>query len=197
MKRIIYSKFDKSAISELPRVTFPGEIVTVTSEEEAEKAVEELLHQPILGVDTETRPVFHKGQHHLVALLKMGVPSCIIHLLEDTTVPKIGLSLGDDMNMLHHRVKFSPGRFIDLQKMVSDFGIKDLSLQKLYANIFHERISKREQLSNWESDQLNPKQQLYAATDAWTCINLYETLTELRQTGDYELVKTDEEDQHV
>ena len=182
MKRIIYSKFDKSAISELPRVTFPGEIVTVTSEEEAEKAVEELLHQPILGVDTETRPVFHKGQHHLVALLqvsgrdkcylfrlnKMGVPSCIIHLLEDTTVPKIGLSLGDDMNMLHHRVKFSPGRFIDLQKMVSDFGIKDLSLQKLYA-----------------------------ATDAWTCINLYETLTELRQTGDYELVKTDEEDQHV
>lgn len=74
----------------------------------------------------------------------MGVPSCIIHLLEDTTVPKIGLSLGDDMNMLHHRVKFSPGRFIDLQKMVSDFGIKDLSLQKLYANIFHERISKRE-----------------------------------------------------
>ena len=99
--------------------------------------------------------------------------------------------------MLHHRVKFSPGRFIDLQKMVSDFGIKDLSLQKLYANIFHERISKREQLSNWESDQLNPKQQLYAATDAWTCINLYETLTELRQTGDYELVKTDEEDQHV
>ena len=169
MKRIIYSKFDKSAISELPRVTFPGEIVTVTSEEEAEKAVEELLHQPILGVDTETRPVFHKGQHHLVALLqvsgrdkcylfrlnKMGVPSCIIHLLEDTTVPKIGLSLGDDMNMLH------------------------------------------QQLSNWESDHLNPKQQLYAATDAWTCINLYETLTELRQTGDYELVKTDEEDQHV
>lgn len=134
---------------------------------------------------------------YLFRLNKMGVPSCIIHLLEDTTVPKIGLSLGDDMNMLHHRVKFSPGRFIDLQKMVSDFGIKDLSLQKLYANIFHERISKREQLSNWESDQLNPKQQLYAATDAWTCINLYETLTELRQTGDYELVKTDEEDQHV
>ena len=80
------------------------------------------------------------------------------------------------MNMLHHRVKFSPGRFIDLQKMVSDFGIKDLSLQKLYANIFHERISKREQLSNWESDQLNPKQQLYAATDAWVCTRIYDRL---------------------
>ena len=180
MKRIIYSKFDKSAISELPRVTFLGEIVTVTSEEEAEKAVEELLHQPILGVDTETRPVFHKGQHHLVALLQGERAGQVLPFPSQqdgrTLVyhPSLGGHdraedrpfLGDDMNMLHHRVKFSPGRFIDLQKMVSDFGIKDLSLQKLYANIFHERISKREQLSNWESDQLNPKQQLYAATDA-------------------------------
>ena len=207
MKKVIYSKFDKSAISSLPRVTFPGEIITITDEPGAKKAVDDLLRQPILGVDTETRPVFHKGQHHLVALLqvsgkdkcylfrlnKIGIPPCLIQLLEDKTVPKIGLSLGDDMNMLHHRTKFSPGNFIDLQKVVSGFGIEDMSLQKLYANIFHERISKREQLSNWENDQLTPKQQVYAATDAWTCINLYEELVQLRKTGNYELVRTEEE----
>lgn len=90
MKRIIYSKFDKSAISELPRVTFPGEIVTVTSEEEAEKAVEELLHQPILGVDTETRPVFHKGQHHLVALLQVsGRDKCYLSVSTRWAYPRV------------------------------------------------------------------------------------------------------------
>lgn len=211
MKKIIYSKFDKSVIPSLPRVTFPGEIVTINSEPEADRAVEQLLQQPILGIDSETRPVFHKGQHHLVALLqvsgkdkcylfrlnKIGLPASVIHLLEDKTVPKIGLSLNDDLNMLHHRAEFSPGNFIDLQKMVKGFGIEDMSLQKLYANIFHERISKREQLSNWESNELNNKQKLYAATDAWTCINLYEALNELQQTGDYELVKTESENNHV
>lgn len=211
MKKIIYSKFDKSAIPSLPRVTFPGEIVTINNEEDADKAVEQLLRQPILGIDSETRPVFHKGRHHLVALLqvsgkekcylfrlnKIGLTPSIIRLLEDKTVPKIGLSLRDDMSMLHHRADFSPGNFVDLQNMVRDFGIEDMSLQKLYANIFHKRISKREQLSNWESDVLNDKQKLYAATDAWTCINLYEALNELRQTGDYELVKPDDETNHV
>ena len=48
MKRIIYSKFDKSAISELPRVTFPGEIVTVTSEEEAEEALADACSEGML-----------------------------------------------------------------------------------------------------------------------------------------------------
>ena len=211
MKKILYSKFDKTAIPGLPRVTFPGEIITITEEWEAERAVEELLSEPILGVDTETRPVFHKGQRHLVALLqvsgkqrcylfrlnKLGTPPCIIRLLEDKKVPKIGLSLGDDMNMLHHRTPFKPGNFIDLQKLVSSFGIEDMSLQKLYANIFHERISKREQLSNWECDPLSDKQKLYAATDAWTCINIYEALAELQRTGDYQLVNTNKDQDHV
>ena len=33
------------------------------------------------------------------------------------------------------------------------------------------------------------KQKLYAATDAWSCIMLYEELMRLEQTGDYELIK--------
>lgn len=206
MKRILYNKFDKKAIQDLPRATFPGEIVTVASEEEANKAVDFLLSQTILGVDTETRPMFRRGQHHQVALLqvstkdtcflfrlnKIGLPACLIRLLEDKSVPKIGLSLNDDMSMLHQRANFTPGNFIDLQKMVKDFGIEDMSLQKLYANVFHERVSKREQLSNWENDVLNDKQKIYAATDAWTCINLYEVLSNLQQTGNYEIFKAEE-----
>ena len=59
---------------------------------------------------------------------------CIIKLLEDTTVLKVGLSLHDDFMMLHQRADFKIGRFIDLQDIVKEFGIDDLSLQKLYAN---------------------------------------------------------------
>lgn len=40
---------------------------------------------------------------------------------------------------------------------------------------------------------LTEKQKAYAATDAWACIMLYEELMKLEQTGDYELVKTTEE----
>ena len=202
MNRVLYNKFDKSRISQLPRVTFPGRIVVVLNEAEAEKAVNYLLSRDIIGIDTETRPTFRKGQHHKVALLQacdkevcflfrlnlLGMPDCIKRFLEDTTVPKVGLSLSDDMLMLHQRSAFKPGYFIDLQDYVKSLGIEDMSLQKLYANVFHERITKREQLSNWENQILSDKQKLYASTDAWTCINLYERLHELKHTGDYELI---------
>lgn len=202
MNKVIYNKFDKSRISLLPRVTFPGRIVVILNETEAEKAVDYLLSRDIIGIDTETRPVFKKGHRRKVALLQacdhdvcflfrlnyIGIPDCIKRFLEDTTVPKVGLSLSDDMLMLHQRANFKPGYFIDLQDYVKSLGIEDMSLQKLYANVFHERIAKREQLSNWENEVLNDKQKLYASTDAWTCIKLYERLHEMKETGDYQLV---------
>ena len=117
----------------------------------------------------------------------------IIRLLEDVSVPKIGLSLHDDIMSLHKRADFVPGNFIDLQKRVCELGVEDLSLQKLYANFFHEKISKNVRLSNWETDVLSESQKLYAATDAWACINIYEELLRLEETGDYRLVKTDEQ----
>ena len=192
----LYNKFDKKSISDLPRVTFPGKIVVVLTESEAQKAVDFLLSADILGIDSETRPVFKKGQHHKVALLQVstkdvcflfrlnliGMPSCIVRLLEDTTILKVGLSLHDDFMMLHQRRDFKIGRFIDLQN------IEDLSLQKLYANLFHERITKRQQLSNWEAPILTEQQKIYAATDAWTCIQIYERLQELHKTHNYETV---------
>lgn len=198
----LYNKFDKKSIPDLPRVTFQGKIVVVLNEEEANKAVDYLLSADILGIDSETRPVFKKGQHHKVALLQVstrdicflfrlnliGMPPCIIRLLEDTTVLKVGLSLHDDFMMLRQRADFKKGRFIDLQDIVSQFGIEDLSLQKLYANLFHERITKRQQLSNWEAPVLTEQQKTYAATDAWTCIQIYERLQELHNTKNYETV---------
>ena len=208
MMKTIYNKFDKAKIAALPRVLFNGRIVVVLTERDADKAVRYLLSQPILGVDTETRPSFKKGETHQVALLQvssydvcflfrlnqLGMSPSVKRLLEDTRVPKIGLSLRDDLLSLHKLADFNAGYFIDLQDHMREIGVEDLSLQKLYANFFAQKISKREQLTNWEADILQDKQKLYAATDAWSCIMLYEELMRLEQTGDYELIKVDNDE---
>ncbi len=205
--RILYSKFDKEAIHELPQVLFTGRIIVITSEKKAEKAVDFLLKQSILGVDTETRPVFRKGQSYKVSLLQvathdtcflfrlniLGITPSIKRLLENTETKMIGLSWHDDLLALHKRSDFKKGNFIDLQDIIGDLGIKDLSLQKLYANIFRQKISKRQRLTNWNNETLSEKQKQYAATDAWACIQLYEEIMRLKVSGDYQLVEVEEE----
>ncbi len=205
--RILYSKFNKEAIHELPQVLFTGRIIVITSEKKAEKAVDFLLKQSILGVDTETRPVFRKGQSYKVSLLQvathdtcflfrlniLGITPSIKRLLENTETKMIGLSWHDDLLALHKRSDFKKGNFIDLQDIIGDLGIKDLSLQKLYANIFRQKISKRQRLTNWNNETLSEKQKQYAATDAWACIQLYEEIMRLKVSGDYQLVEVEEE----
>ena len=206
MKKSIYNKFDKKIISTLPQVLFQGKIVVILNDTDAKEAVDCLLSSHILGVDTDTRPTFKKGQIHKVSLLQVatkdicflfrlnmiGINDDVKRLLENKSVPMIGLSWHDDILALHKRRAFNPGYFIDLQNIVGELGIKDLSLQKLYANIFHQKISKRQQLTNWDADVLNDKQKEYAATDAWACVMLYNEIMHLKQSGDYELVSGNE-----
>lgn len=199
---IIKDKFDKKDIQNLPRVMFDGRIVTVTVPSEADKVVNFLLTQPILGIDTETRPTFKKGTQNKVALLqvathdicflfrlnRIGITDSIKKLLEDCSVKKVGLSLHDDMHMLNQRRDFTPGTFIDIQKEIKEIGIEDMSLQKIYANLFGQKIAKNQQLSNWEADILTDAQKTYAATDAWACVMIHEKLKNLEKTHDYVLI---------
>ena len=199
--KIIFTKFDKKSINSLPRILFPGKIVLIDKAEDTEDAVNFLLSQPILGVDTETRPSFSKGRAFQVSLLQVsthdvcylfrlhltGITPAIIRFLEDKRVPKVGLSWHDDLLQLHRRAEFKAGYFIELQDEAKKFGLQDMSLQKLYANLFHQKISKAQRLSNWEASELKDSQLAYAATDAWCCIKLYEELLRLKQDGDYEI----------
>ena len=78
----LYNKVDKKSIPDLPRVTFQGKVVVVLNEAEANKAVDFLLSSDILGIDSETRPVFKKGQHHKVALLQVSTRDiCVLFRL--------------------------------------------------------------------------------------------------------------------
>ena len=190
----------------MPKVLFPGRIFVIYTESDAEKAVAYLKDQRIVGVDTETRPSFKRGTTHKVALLqistqdtcflfrlnRIGMPDSLQEFLMSDTL-KIGLSLKDDFNSLRKRQDMHPdrGSWIELQEYVGKFGIEDRSLQKIYANLFGEKISKNQRLSNWEADVLSEGQKLYAATDAWACVEIYNCLSELESTGNYEIIQNE------
>ncbi len=183
----------KSEIAGMPTLLYPGRIITIDTAADVEKAVKALSKEKILGIDTETRPAFKKGVHYNVSLLQLstadtcflirlcrtGMPESLTALLENTEITKVGVSLHDDYQALAKRKKFKAGGFFDLQKYVGKFGIEEMSLQKIYAIIFGMRISKSQQLSNWEQDVLTDKQKQYAATDAWACLNIYNRLKQI------------------
>ena len=182
---------DKKLISEMPKVVFPGRIIIIYTEDDARKAVAYLNRCSVVGVDTETRPSFKKGKVNSVALLqvatsdtcflfrlnRIGIPDFLEEFLQNDVL-KIGLSLRDDFNMLRRANNKDPrvGNWIELQDYVSRFGIQEKSLQKIYAILFGEKISKSQRLSNWETDVLTEAQQQYAATDAWATLRIYQKL---------------------
>lgn len=197
MKKLV-SRYDKNHIALLPKILFQGRIVVVQSEQEIVKAVSYLKRHKIIGIDTETKPVFKKGRGmNPVALLQVsthdtcflfrlthtGLTDELIDLLTDERIVRVGLSLKDDFMQLCRRRVFVPGSFVELQSIAKEMGIVDQSLQKLYANFFEKRISKSQQLTNWEADVLTEAQKRYAATDAWACIQIYEEMQELDRKG--------------
>ena len=204
---VIERTINKEDLRELPKATFPGRIYVIQSEAEANKAVDYLRSQKFVGIDSETRPSFKKGRIHKVALLQVcseeccflfrlnmiGIPQSLLSLLENPDVLKVGLSLKDDFLMLHKRAPFIPQGVIELQEYVRPFGIQDKSLQKIYALLFKLKISKSQQLSNWESDVLTDAQKQYAAMDAWACYSIYSLLQERTRTGDCEIAPLPEE----
>lgn len=202
----IKNTIDKAVIAGMSKVEFPGRIFVVYTEKDAEKAVEYLRTQQIVGVDTETRPSFKRGTIHKVALMqistedtcflfrlnRIGMPVSLQEFLQ-SDVLKVGLSLKDDFQVIRRRkdVHAEEGNWIELQDYVGRFGIDDRSLQKIYANLFGQKISKSQRLSNWEAETLTESQQQYAAIDAWACVKIYNCLSELERTGDYELIKNE------
>jgi ribonuclease D len=181
----------KEELDSLPPCIFEGPVYVIDNQEQARKAVTYLLSQPIIGIDSETKPSFKKGVMHNVSLLqvstgsecflfrinKIGFTDELKELFETESVRKVGLSLRDDMRGLRRLKSLKPKGFIDLQDEVSLYGIEDKSLKKITGIVLGKRISKRQRLTNWECDALTDAQQRYAATDAWVCLEIFNKLT--------------------
>jgi len=185
----------KEEIETLPLKAFAGKITIPLTELEIEDAVDYLRNYSILGFDTETRPNFRKGQHHNVALLqlstnekaflfrinKIGLPKSVKSILTDKSILKIGAAVHDDIKALRKISDFEPEGFVDLQATAHELGIEHSGLKPLTALLLGFKISKAQQTSNWENVYLTESQQLYAATDAWVSLKIYNRLTELKK----------------
>ena len=187
------SEISKEELHELSLVHFEGQIRVIERPDEANAVVDRLKLLPVLGFDTETRPSFTKGIINNVALLqlatatevylfrlcKMRIPKSLLALLSNPDILKIGAAIKNDIDTLQRIAKIRPRGFVDLQDMVRKFDIKDISLAKMAGIVLGVRISKSQQLSNWENSVLTEAQQRYAATDAWMCYLIYEKLNQL------------------
>lgn len=174
----------------MPLAQFGGEVIVVRNTQTLQHAMEYLHGQRIVGVDTETRPSFVHGQHYPTALLQIateqrcylfqlkhiGFTEELAALFADKTIRKVGLALRDDLRGLQRLHGFTPANCTDLQQIVSQYGILDLGLQKVFAIVFGKKISKSQQLTNWENMVLTDEQARYASTDAWATLLIYKEL---------------------
>lgn len=181
---------DNDTVAQLPAACFSGRIVIVDSDEGIAAACSDLQSYDTIGFDTETRPSFKAGITNKVALLqlstrnrcylirlnKMKLHNALLKILSNPNILKIGADVAGDLRSLHVLRHFNERGFIDLQQIAHNWGIEEKSLRKMSAIVLGQRVSKAQRLSNWEAGALTPQQQMYAATDAWVCIKIYEQL---------------------
>ena len=180
----------KELVNNYPVVCFEGDVTVVDTPEQVPQAEEYLGTQTVIGVDTEARPSFTRGVHYPTALVQVaseercylfrlthvGMPKELCEIFANPRICKVGLAFKDDLRGLRRRRDFVPANCVDLQSIVGRYGILDLGLQKIFAICFGKKISKAQQLTNWENSHLTPEQARYASTDAWATLLIYKEL---------------------
>lgn len=194
-RRLMNKSISKEELNELPVKSFEGKIVVVEHADDVKKVIDYLGQQEVLGFDTETRPTFKKGRSNSVALLqlsssdtafifrlnKMGLSEELAAILSNPCIVKTGVAINDDIKELRALTDFEPAGFVELQQKVKEFEIENFGLKKLGGLLLGFRISKAQQTSNWEAENLTEAQLKYAATDAWVSLEIYNKLIELEQ----------------
>ncbi len=184
-------RISKDEVNALPLGQFEGEIYLIDQADDVQEVVDFLEDQPMLGFDTETKPSFKKGIINQVSLLQLstpeqaflfrlnevGLPDSVRNLLEKENIVKIGAAVHDDIKALGKLTdSFYPNSFFDLNDELKKVGFHNVGVRNLCAMVLGMRISKSEQVSNWEAEELTEKQQRYAATDAWACLEIFKKL---------------------
>lgn len=183
-------KISDEEVKDLPKVGFTGEIEIIEDYHEQNRVASFLSDYRVIGFDTESRASFKKGVVNKVSLVqlsaggkaflirvnKVKLSAGIIKIMESAEHIKVGVALNEDVREVLSLGKFTPAGFYDLQRVMSDFSIGELSLKKISAIVLGVQISKAQRLSNWEASKLTPAQEVYAATDAWVCEEIFKSL---------------------
>lgn len=184
------ASIEKNELEEMELGAFDGEVAIIFEDTDVKEAIAELEKHNVLGFDTETRPAFKKGQHFNTALLQLSTTekayifqlqkmqdfNNLANLINNKKILKVGAAVRDDVRKLNKYFPAKKNSFIELQTMVREYGIEDISLRKMTAIVLGFRISKSQQTSNWEADPLDEAQIRYAATDAWVSLRIYQEL---------------------
>ncbi|SIN66657.1 3'-5' exonuclease [Algoriphagus halophilus] len=185
-------RISKDEINQLPLGQFEGEMFLIDDIEDVEEVAEFLAKQRIIGFDTETKPAFRRGVINPVALLQLSTstqaflfrlnnigsfPDALRNVLEKEAIVKVGAAVHDDLKGLAKLTdSFYPQSFFDLNDELKKVGFHNVGVRNLCGMVLKIRISKAEQVSNWEAEELTEKQKRYAATDAWACLEIFEKL---------------------
>ena len=186
-------RVSKQDLKEYEVQRFEGEVHVFENTDGVNEACEYLSQYKYLGFDTESKPTFVKGKTNIngIALLQLStdkkaflfrlnkfeLPENLKKILENYNILKIGSATHGDIpiiSKLYKKGDFHPKGFVDIQIIGKKYGIETVGLAKLTAILLNFRISKRQQLSNWEAEELTEAQINYGATDAWACYKLYE-----------------------
>ena len=193
-KKKMYRKtISRDELNSLPLNSFKGNIRVVEDLEGINEVLPLIRKARCLGFDTETRPSFRKGSNNRIALLQLAsdenaflfrinktkLPDALVRILSDPDLIKVGVAIRDDIKGLQKYSDFVPAGFVELQNYVTDFGIESNGLRKLAGIVLNFRISKSNQVSNWENKKLSKGQIQYAATDAWVSYKVYSVLEKL------------------
>jgi ribonuclease D len=183
-------EISKEEVQQLDMIQFEGPITLIQTRKEFSDHIPHIRAHPVLGFDTETRPSFKKGklyptslvqlssarQAWIIRVSRIGYPEDLLELFTDEAILKVGSGLSDDLRRLRKDFHFEPAGFLDLQQYVEAFHIGEKGLKKMSSIVLGKRISKSQQVSNWDADVLSEAQLRYAATDAWICLEIYQTL---------------------
>ena len=183
-------EYSKEEVNNLPLLRYNGKTVFITRQPDVKDALLEIQKHEIVGFDTESKPAFRKGEYNPIALVqiatpaaaylfrinKIGLDQALIDFFCNDRYLKIGIGLKDDLRDLQKIRRFEPKSFFDLSMEANRIGLVRTGARNLCATFLHHRISKSQQTSNWENDELTAGQVVYAATDAWVCLKIYDEM---------------------
>ena len=172
---------------QLPLRRYHGPVSLVASTQEAARALREIERESVVGLDTETRPTFKKGDYHppsllqiatahrvyLFQLLQLRSHDALVRVLENPGIVKAGVALAHDLAMLRNGFPFQEKCVIDLGDVARHHGSGQAGIRTLAGLCLGFRISKGGRTSNWANPRLTESQIIYAATDAWVSRELY------------------------
>jgi len=173
-------------MAKLPIRRYEGRVCLVAAPGDLEEARSDLRQESIVGLDTETRPAFKKGESHLPALVQVATARAVYlfqlrrtdvfpalaELLSDPRTLKAGVSLADDLRALKKVFPFEEKNMLDLGQVARRSGFEQTGVRNLAGILLGLRIPKGTKTSNWAARELSPAQIAYAATDAWACREL-------------------------